>query len=185
MSASSAVRRATRPRAARRLRAAARPRRRRPSRSIVATDARSTRGIGDPPVEVGRELGVLSLDEVEDELTVSLRAGETRVYDPERLTTAREQRPRDLAHDALVDRRVADDALSAPRRGRPRTAASRARAPASRAPRARAPAAAPSLTEMNDTSHVTSCGANGSSVERSRVRRARARSRAGRRGSVE
>src|SRR5690349_17989283 len=82
-----------------------------PSRSIVATDARSTRRIGDPPVEVGRELGVLSLDEVEDELTVSLRAGETRVYDPERLPTGREQGFCDLVDHALVDGAVADNAL--------------------------------------------------------------------------
>src|SRR5690349_9835825 len=82
-----------------------------PSRSIVATEARSTRRIGDPPVEVGRERWVLSLDEVEDELTVSLRAGETRVYDPERLPTRREQGFCNLADDARVDGAVADDAL--------------------------------------------------------------------------
>ena len=46
---------------------------------------------------------MLSLDEVEDELTVSLRAGETRVYDPERLSTAREQGLCDLVDDAPVD----------------------------------------------------------------------------------
>src|SRR3954451_3426845 len=82
-----------------------------PSRSIVATAARSTRGIGDPPAEVGWELGMLSLDEVEDELTVSLRAGETRVYDPERLATASEQGFCDLADDALMDGAISDDAF--------------------------------------------------------------------------
>ena len=58
---------------------------------------------------------------------------------------------------------VADDALRRRARARPRTAASRARAPPSPASRARAPAAAPSSTLMNETSQVTSSGANGSS----------------------
>src|SRR5690348_2509512 len=82
-----------------------------PSRSIVTTAARSTDGIVDPPVEVGRELGALSLDEVEDELTVSLRAGQPRVYDADRLGTVREQGLRDLAHDPAADGVVAHHAL--------------------------------------------------------------------------
>src|SRR5690348_2999087 len=82
-----------------------------PSRSIVTTAARLTDGMRDPPVEAGGELGVLSLDDVEDELTVSLRAWQTRVYDPARLGPAREQRLRDFEHDAPLHRRVADDAL--------------------------------------------------------------------------
>src|SRR5213592_3796913 len=82
-----------------------------PSRSIVITAARLTDGIGDPPVEVGRPLGVLAVDEVEDELTVSLRARETGVYDPARLRPECEQRVRDLADHAALDGRVAHDAL--------------------------------------------------------------------------
>src|SRR5581483_2588587 len=70
-----------------------------PSRSIVTTAARSTDGIGDPPVEAGRELRLLSLDEVEDELMVSLRAREPRVYDPARLRPGREEPFGDIVHD--------------------------------------------------------------------------------------
>src|SRR5581483_8087620 len=69
-----------------------------PSRSIVTTAARSTDGIGDPPVEAGRELRLLSLDEVEDELMVSLRAREPRVYDPARLRPGREEPFGDIVH---------------------------------------------------------------------------------------
>src|SRR5581483_11473079 len=82
-----------------------------PARSIVTTAARSTDGIGDPPVEVGRELRLLSLDEVEDELMVSLRAGETRVYDPPRLRPRREQRLGDGMDDATAHLGIAHDAL--------------------------------------------------------------------------
>src|SRR5258707_6574252 len=71
-----------------------------PSRSIVTTAARLTDGIVDPPVEVGWELCVCALDEVEDELMVSLRAGETRVYDAARFSSGRDERFRHLAHDA-------------------------------------------------------------------------------------
>ena len=42
---------------------------------------------------------------------VPLRAGETRVYDPERLPIACEQGFCDLADDPLVDVGIADDAL--------------------------------------------------------------------------
>src|SRR5258705_515132 len=56
-----------------------------PSRSMVTTAARLTDGIGDPPVEVGRSFGVLSVDDVEYELMISLRAGQAGVYDPARL----------------------------------------------------------------------------------------------------
>src|SRR5213592_2872715 len=82
-----------------------------PSRSIVITAARLTDGIRDPAVEVGRPLGVLAVDEVENELTVSLRAGETGVYDPARLRSKGEQRVRDLGDHAAPDDRVAHDAL--------------------------------------------------------------------------
>src|SRR4051794_21114607 len=78
---------------------------------LGTTDAVLTDCIVDPPVEAGWELGALSVDEVEDELTVSLRAWQARVYDPARLATAREQRFRDVADDAGTHRIVADDAL--------------------------------------------------------------------------
>ena len=89
-------------------------------------------------------LGLLALDEVEEELPVSLRAGQARVYDRRRSrppsasaasATSRSTRRRDV--------RVADDAAR-PTSSRPASNCGlRARAPASRARRARAPAAAP------------------------------------------
>src|SRR5581483_5513919 len=82
-----------------------------PSRSIVTTAARSTDRIGNPPFEVGWELRALSLDEVEDELTVSLRAGQSRVYAAVRFRPAREQRLGHLVNHAPLHRGVADDAL--------------------------------------------------------------------------
>src|SRR5439155_25261491 len=82
-----------------------------PSRSIVITAARLTDGIGDPPVEVGRPLGVLAVDEVEDKLTVSLRAGKPRVYDALRLRPVHEQSVGDLADHAALHGRIAHDAL--------------------------------------------------------------------------
>src|SRR5258708_38503245 len=82
-----------------------------PSRSITTTDARLTDGIGDPPVEVGRPFGVFSVDEVEDELMVSLRAGQPGVYDPARLSPACEQRVCNLGHDTALHFGVAHDAL--------------------------------------------------------------------------
>src|SRR5579862_643058 len=76
------------------------------------TAAVSTDGIGDPLVEVGWELGVFCVDEVEDELTVAFRTGQARVYDAARLCPAREQRFRHLAHDAPLDACVAHDTLA-------------------------------------------------------------------------
>jgi hypothetical protein len=51
----------------------------------VTTAAVLTDGIGDPAVERGGDDGIWSVDEVEDELTVSLRPGKAGVYDPARL----------------------------------------------------------------------------------------------------
>src|SRR4051812_3992426 len=82
-----------------------------PSRSIVTTAARLTDGIGDPPVEVGRPLGVLSVDEVDDELMVSLRAGQPRVYDAAWLRPVRQQGVRDLGDDTSLHLGVPDDSL--------------------------------------------------------------------------
>src|SRR5436853_1279787 len=66
----------------------------------VISAARSTDGIGDPAVEVGWERRPLCVDEVEDELMVSLRARQPRVYDPARLGPAREERTGDLVDHA-------------------------------------------------------------------------------------
>ena len=100
---------------------------------------------------------------------VSLRAGQARVYDAAGLASGRGERLGDLAHDAPPHRGVAHDAL---RRlgaaGLELRLDEHERLPA-RAPRAAAPGGSASFTEMNDTSHVTSCGANGSSVERAGV----------------
>src|SRR5438270_10771264 len=82
-----------------------------PSRSIVITAARLTDGIGDPSLEVGWERWSLVVDEVEDELMVSLRARQARVYDASRLGPAREQPLSDLAHDATPYCGVSHDAL--------------------------------------------------------------------------
>ena len=114
--------------------------------------------------------------EVDEELPVSLRARKTRVYDADH---ARIPRRRGLGH-------VSQARADAPR-GRGRRPSGRLGAPGlelrldehERLPAGRgeprAPAAAPSVTEMNDTSQVTSSGANGSSVSVAHVRRARAR----------
>src|SRR6478736_3651124 len=77
----------------------------------VISAARSTDGIGDPVVEVWWEDRLLCMDEVEDELVVSLRAREAGVYDALRLAPAREQRLGHLANDAPLHGRVAHDAL--------------------------------------------------------------------------
>src|SRR5262249_5689783 len=83
-----------------------------PSRSgpRERTAIRSTDGIGDPLLESGRELGIVSLDEVEDVLMVSLRAGEPRVYDPARLGSGPRQLAGHLSQDAPPDLGVADHA---------------------------------------------------------------------------
>src|SRR4051794_20995139 len=75
--------------------------------SRVSTEARLTDCIGDPAVEVGGELCVLTVDEVEDELVVALRSGQPRVYDADGLAPACDERFGDLAHDAPANRRVA------------------------------------------------------------------------------
>ena len=116
---------------------------------------------------------MLSLDEVEDELTVSLRAGETRVYDPERLRTAREQGFCDLADDPALDLGVANDPFGTSARPASNCGltSTSARQPGAASASAGGNA---SLTEMNETSQVTSCGANGSSVsERALTRSSR------------
>ncbi len=135
-----------------------------PSRSIVTTAARLTDGIVDPPFELGWKLGVLSLDEVEDELTVSLRAGEPGVYDALGLssrTRAALRRPRARRVAALRGSRTTPFGVSArPASNCGFTSTSACQPGAA----SRSAGGSASFTEMNDTSHVTSCGANGSSV---------------------
>src|SRR5438067_214551 len=80
----------------------------------VTTAARRTalddRG-PDPLVEVGWELWMLTLDEVEEHLPVPFRAGQPRVYDPDGLASPRERRLGHLAHDAAPHHRIAHHAL--------------------------------------------------------------------------
>src|SRR6478736_327694 len=80
------------------------------SRPCVTTATRSTDGIGDPGLELGGELGIGSVDEVEDVLMVSLRAGKPGVYDPVRLGPCSEQGLCSLADDAAADGRIAHHA---------------------------------------------------------------------------
>src|SRR4051812_15099975 len=77
----------------------------------TTTAAVLTGGIGDHPVEVGRELCVLVVDEVEDELMVAFRAWKAGVYDALRRASARKERFRNFAHDAMPNRGVAHDAF--------------------------------------------------------------------------
>src|SRR5207249_8792628 len=65
---------------------------------------------GDLAVDVVGKARLLSLDEVEDELPVALRPRQARVYDPDRLASPADRRLRDLAHDARLHVRIADDA---------------------------------------------------------------------------
>ena len=132
-----------------------------PSRTISVIDL--TGGIGDPPVQVGRDLWVLSVDEVEDELMVSLRAGQARVYDPARLSPGREALRRPRATTRRRTAVIAHDALRRLRRPASNcglTSTSACQPGAAR----RSAGGSASFTEMNETSQVTSCGANGSSV---------------------
>jgi len=51
------------------------------------------------------------VDEVEDELMISLRAGQPRVYAPARLAPAREQRVCNFCHDTALNTGVPHDAF--------------------------------------------------------------------------
>src|SRR6185295_5392710 len=85
-----------------------------PLRLRTKTFARLTgspNGCGDPAVDVVGKSRLLSLDEMEDELPVSLRAGQARVYDPDRLASPAQGRVDDLAHDPSLHLRVAHNAL--------------------------------------------------------------------------
>src|SRR5579862_7743290 len=83
-----------------------------PSRPCVTTAALLTDCCCDPVIELFREVGVLCVDEVEDELMVPLGAGHARVYDPACDTSAREQRFGHVTDDPALHGGVAHDALS-------------------------------------------------------------------------
>jgi aminoglycoside 6'-N-acetyltransferase len=72
--------------------------------------------IGDPVVELGWEAGAVSLDEVEEELTVAFRSRQPRVYDPGRLGPPCKRGLSHLERDAPSDLRISDDAAACIRR---------------------------------------------------------------------
>src|SRR5437763_15629380 len=80
----------------------------------VTTAARRT-ALGDrgpdPLVEVGWELWMLTLDEVEEHLPVPLRTGQPGVYDPGGRASPRERRLGHFAHDAPPHLRIPYPAL--------------------------------------------------------------------------
>ena len=79
----------------------------------VTTAARRTGSADcscDPGIELIGKAGLFVVDEVEEELSVSLRAGKARVYDAGHAGVPAERRLRDVAQDARVNGRVADDA---------------------------------------------------------------------------
>src|SRR5512133_2581161 len=65
--------------------------------------------IGDPGVELGGELEVTALDEVEEELTVAFRSRQARVYDPGRLCPPGERGFGHLSGDPTPGVRIAHD----------------------------------------------------------------------------
>src|SRR5581483_5136308 len=79
------------------------------ARPCVMTAAVLTDGIGDPAFELGGDDGLLSVDEVEDELTVSLRSGKGGVYDAPRLASGLRERLGYLADDAPLHGGIAND----------------------------------------------------------------------------
>src|SRR5262249_60209421 len=64
-----------------------------------------------PPGARGAEGGAVRLEEVDDELMVSLRARQPRVYDPVHSRIPAHCGLGDLTQDAAVDLRVADHAF--------------------------------------------------------------------------
>src|SRR5262249_20352162 len=76
----------------------------------VTTAARLTDCLVDPSVEVIRESGVFVVEEVEEELTVALRAGQARDYDAGDPAIPAERGLRSLRKHAAVDFRVPHDA---------------------------------------------------------------------------
>ncbi len=74
-------------------------------RPWVTTVARSTDGIGNPVVELGRQLGLGLVDKVEERLTVALRAGKPRVRHTDGRRLPVERGLRDLPEHAPPDSR--------------------------------------------------------------------------------
>src|SRR4030095_4898186 len=66
--------------------------------------------VTDPVVDVIQEHGVVAVDQVEEELAVALRAGQSGVYDADRSRTPAHACLDHLAQDTAVDLGVADDA---------------------------------------------------------------------------
>src|SRR5215203_1125818 len=85
-------------------------------RPWVITAARltgsGTDGLRDPAVELGRKFWALTLDEMEEELAVSLRAGQPRVDHGAGFSAPTECGFRDLAQHAPVDVGIAHDAAT-------------------------------------------------------------------------
>src|ERR671935_675289 len=87
-----------------------------PGLPCVITAARRTafasagRGC-DPVVDVVEELRLVTLDEMEEDLTVPFRARQAGVYDADRLPSPRERCLDDLADDAPPNGDVSDDSL--------------------------------------------------------------------------
>src|SRR5580765_4544756 len=70
----------------------------------------SADGVFDPVVELMWQRGVVAMDEVQEELPVSLRAGQARVYDAQELSRPCEGGLGHVAENAPVHIRVADHA---------------------------------------------------------------------------
>src|SRR6188768_2101054 len=83
---------------------------RRPCVTTAARRRGSARGGVDPGVEVIGELRPVTVDEVEEELAVALRAGQAGVYDGSGLGVPRCRGFRELAQDAAVNLGVAHHA---------------------------------------------------------------------------
>ena len=66
--------------------------------------------VTDPVVDVIQEHGVVAVDQVEEELAVALRAGQSGVYDADCGRTPAQARLDHLAQNTTVDLRVANDA---------------------------------------------------------------------------
>src|SRR5207249_11103524 len=72
--------------------------------------AGSADGVVDPVVELNGQRGIFAVDEVQEELPVSLGTGQARVYDPGYLGRPGEGGLGDVAQDAAMNFRVAHDA---------------------------------------------------------------------------
>ena len=80
-----------------------------PRVTTAAVRTGSADGVFDPVIELIGERRILAVDEVQEELPVSLRAGQPRVYDADRLGRPGESGLGDLAQDPAVNLRVSND----------------------------------------------------------------------------